>query len=111
MPSDADVLGIVFEDSRIRKWIPKERGREVLQNVGKNKRDCSIWEEFCNFHDIPYIAQAPQKGLTKHTAESFQAITGWEGATNEHGRDAAMLVFGMTEPNFNMRLKMEGRKC
>jgi len=32
--------------------------------------------------------------MTKLTADQFKRITGWHGRTNEHGRDAAMLVFG-----------------
>ena len=32
--------------------------------------------------------------MTKLSAEQFRRITGWTEQTNEHGRDAAMLVFG-----------------
>lgn len=37
---------------------------------------------------------APKRNVTKLTHESFVAITKWKGRTNEHKRDAAMLVFG-----------------
>lgn len=33
---------------------------------------------------------------TKSTAEQFKKMTGYPETTNEHGRDAAMLVFGKT---------------
>jgi len=36
------VDGIIFEDARKRRWIPKTKGKEVLQGVGSVKRDASI---------------------------------------------------------------------
>ena len=31
--------------------------------------------------------------MTKSKADTFKKLTGWTGRTNEHARDAAMLVF------------------
>lgn len=87
-------IEIYFEDARLRKWIPRDRGREVLQNVGSVKRDCGIWEEFCKFHSIKYYPIAPKNNMTKLDAKTFSKITGWQGRTSEHARDSAMLVFG-----------------
>lgn len=89
---------VVFEDARQRKWIPREkdlsqfRGRAM--GAGSVKRDCSIWEEWCNAHGIPFQNTPPKQGMTKLTDTAFRGITGWDLRTNEHGRDAAMLVFG-----------------
>lgn len=87
-----------FEDARLRKWIPRqktegaERGRR--EGAGSVKRDCSIWEEFLKENNIPYEAVAPKNNKTKLKAEAFRKLTGWTGETNEHSRDAGMLVFG-----------------
>lgn len=84
---------LLFEDARLRKWYGT-KGAEALQGVGSIKRDCSRWEEFCIYHKIPHKGIAPQKGATKWTAERFAKVTGWKGKTNEHARDAAMMVYG-----------------
>jgi hypothetical protein len=58
------------------------------------KRDCQIWEDYLTDLRIPFEMVAPKNNATKLTAEQFRRITGYEGKTNEHGRDAAMLVYG-----------------
>jgi hypothetical protein len=35
----------------------------------------------------------PAANATKKKAKDFIRMTGWTGRTNEHARDAAMLVF------------------
>lgn len=82
-----------FEDARKRKWLGN-KGREVLQGAGSVKRDAKIWEDFLEDLFIPYEAVAPKNNRTKIDAEYFQKITGWNGRTSNHARDAAMLVYG-----------------
>lgn len=85
-------LTIYIEDARKRKWVTG--GREKLQGVGSVKRDCGIWEEFCIYYDVDFELVAPKNNRTKMTAEQFKKLTGWQHRTNEHGRDAAMLIWG-----------------
>ncbi len=89
---------IVFEDARKRKWIPREKDLKEFKGramgAGSVKRDCSIWEEWCKYHRIEFVKTPPRAGMTKLTDRYFQGITGYDRRTNEHGRDAAMLVFG-----------------
>ena len=80
-----------FEDARMRQWFGS-KGVEALQGAGSIKRDCSRWEEFLTHHNIPHARIAPKANRTKLTADQFKRITGWQGRTNEHARDAAMLV-------------------
>lgn len=86
-------LKIYIEDARQRKWFGG-KGREVLQGVGSVKRDCGIWEEFCLYYNIDFELIAPKHNRTKTTAQEFKRITGWQNRTSEHGRDAAMLIWG-----------------
>ncbi|KZS22227.1 hypothetical protein BMY_0045 [Wohlfahrtiimonas chitiniclastica] len=37
---------------------------------------------------------SPKSNAKKLDAERFNQLTGWIGQTNNHGRDAAMLVWG-----------------
>ncbi len=92
-------LVVRVEDPRQRTWFGTERmsreeERKKLQGVGSVKRDASIWDEFLKDLGIEYEMVAPKRNITKLTQETFRAYTGWKNQTNEHGRDAAMLVFG-----------------
>ena len=87
-------IEVWFEDARQRKWIPKNKGREVLQGVGSVKRDCTIWQEFCEFHHIAFRMIPPGQLTTKLKDGPFRKVTGWDGRTSNHARDAAMIVFG-----------------
>jgi hypothetical protein len=82
------------EDARQRKWFGKN-SNEKMQGAGSIKRDAKIWEDFLTSHDITFEMVAPKNNRTKLTSESFKKITGYQGQTSVHARDAAMLVIGM----------------
>lgn len=84
---------VVFEDARLRKWLGA-KGREALQGAGSIKRDCKIWTDFLADIGVPFRHIKPLPGVTKWPADKFAKLTGWAGRTNEHGRDAALLVWG-----------------
>jgi len=92
-------LHVVFEDARQRTWFERERTvseyRGKLMGAGAAKRDAKIWEEFLTDYRIPFTAHKPQSGGTKWKAEAFARATGYRGRTNEHNRDAALLVYGL----------------
>ena len=81
------------------KWFKKEQNeseyRGKLMGAGAAKRDAKIWEEFLQDYGIPYEAHKPQARGTKWSAETFANVTGYKGRTNEHNRDAALLVYGI----------------
>ena len=86
-------LFVIFEDARQRKYFGNS-GKEVWQGAGSIKRDAVIWEDFLTDNQIAFRALPPTKGATKMSSQTFQNLTNWKGRTNEHSRDAAMLVFG-----------------
>lgn len=81
---------LYIEDARQRKWF--KGGREKAQGVGSVKRDAQIWEDWCKENKINYKLIHPRNNCTKYKADTFKQLTGWLGRTNEHARDAAMLV-------------------
>jgi hypothetical protein len=87
-----------MEDARLRKWIPKqktetaERGRR--EGAGYVKAHCAIWEDFFKMWGIPHELVAPKNNKTKVKADYFKKLTGYQGQTNDHERDAGMLVVG-----------------
>lgn len=91
-------LLVVWEDCRKhRVFGAGQRNAGALQGVGSVKRDCGIWEEFLTDNRIPNISRRPRSTRTKLKADQFKAATGWDKPSNNHGRDAAMLVAGVTE--------------
>ena len=94
LSSTEDVF-VIFEDARQRTWFGKDKNTSAkLQGAGSIKRDCSIWEDFLTDYEIPFRAVPPQKGCTKVTSDYFRTISGYQGRTSNHARDAAMLVIG-----------------
>ena len=82
---------LYIEDARKRTWFTG--GREKSQGVGSVKRDAQIWEDWCTEQNIKFVLVHPAANATKKKATDFKRMTGWIGRTNEHARDAAMLVF------------------
>ena len=83
-----------IEDARLRTWYGDDKGdRAKSQGVGSIKRDCAIWEDFCKDLGIDYEMVKPGRVKTKLTAATFKNLTGWEGRTTEHSRDAGLLCF------------------
>lgn len=81
------------EDARKRKWFGKNSNAK-LQGAGSVKRDCTIWEDFLTYINAEFEMVDPTNNRTKLNAEQFKRITKYAGQTNEHNRDAAMLVYG-----------------
>jgi hypothetical protein len=79
-----------FEDARKVKFKTRE---DRKQGAGYVKAHSQIWEAFLSELGVGYEGVRPNKAITKLPADTFQKITGWQKRTNEHGRDAAMLVF------------------
>lgn len=87
------------EDARKRKWIPRQKNEKAelgrREGAGSVKRDAKIWEDFLNDIRVDYEMVAPKNNKTKVSACFFKKLTNYSGPTNEHGRDAGMLVIGM----------------
>lgn len=86
---------VVFEDARLRTGYFGPRAAHNQQGAGSIKRDCQVWAEWLAYLKCPYKAVSPRNKGAKVDAKAFERLTGWVGRTNEHARDAAMLVVGM----------------
>jgi len=98
-PRDTKTTLIVFEDARKRQWFGSS-GREKLQGAGSIKARSADWEQFCKMFDYRFRAVSPQSVKSIDDPAMFKRVTGYTGRTSVHSRDAAMLVFGMTEANW-----------
>lgn len=93
---------VVWEDARLRKVFTKmdekisRYGMAVREGAGAAKRDAQIWHDFLEDHKIPNLPKKPNN--TKRSHVQFMQISGRPGRTNEHARDAGMLVVQINEP-------------
>ncbi|MDC4276263.1 hypothetical protein NQ637_17695 [Acinetobacter baumannii] len=91
---------LYIEDARLRTWFGNADARQarsgagVREGIGSVKRDAQIWEDWCKEQGLNYKMVHPATNKTKTDAKYFLKLTGWAKRTNEHARDAAMLVFG-----------------
>jgi hypothetical protein len=99
---------LVLEDAHLMKRKPAGNSAARAQGAGSVKRDCTLWRAWAAKRKIPLYRRAPgvgtksSAGIVKWPAEQFRELTGWQGTTNEHGRDAAMLVYGTTDVHFEI---------
>ena len=92
----ANQTKLYIEDARKwRGWKGKTKQTEArLQGAGAVKRDAQIWEDWCKENGYVAVFIAPYHNNTKLDQKDFERITKWTGRTNNHSRDAAMLIFG-----------------
>jgi predicted RNase H-like nuclease (RuvC/YqgF family) len=90
---------VVIEDSRKESFVwnsaaVKNVGAalKIARNVGEIDGAVKNIERFLEKVDVPVVLISPTKKGSKVNAERFKQITQWEGPTNEHKRDAAMVV-------------------
>lgn len=88
---------IRVEDARKRKKFGANSTFKQ-QGAGSIKRDCKIWEDFLKDLQKQYPGRVevqflhPIKGGTKMPSGVFRRTTGITGRTNNHERDAYMLI-------------------
>jgi hypothetical protein len=70
--------------------------KKIAQNVGMVKGTYCQIIKMLEYYDCQYEATRPLQGTlkaAKHSAATFQRFTGWAESSNEHNRDAAMLLY------------------
>jgi hypothetical protein len=95
-------LHVVLEDPSANKPVFRKKFAtqtnndrmmdKISQNIGSNKRDAQLLSEFLINAEIPFTLVTPTKG--KYNKETFEKLTRYNKITSQHGRDAAMLVWG-----------------
>ena len=89
---------VVFEDSRLQSntWSAtgsRAAAMKIARNVGQVDAWCTYLVSICDMHGVPCLGISPKGKGGKLSAEEFSSITGWEGQSNEHTRDAAMVAW------------------
>jgi hypothetical protein len=93
---------IIIEDPNLNRptfhsKVKGEKRREnISQKVGMNKRDAQLIIEYCELWGIEVHRVKPSKHSGVNlTHYHFQMMTKYSGRTNQHMRDAGMLIWGL----------------
>lgn len=65
--------------------------QKIAVNVGENMAKADAIYEFCIALGMTAERRPPIKGMTKLSASRVWQLTGYEGRTSEHARDAIMI--------------------
>ena len=89
---------LVFEDSRLTSHLFTTNARAAVaksmaRKVGQVDMVCGLIVEACERLGIPAHGISPKGKGAKLNAEQFKALTGWDGLSNEHQRDAAAVAW------------------
>ena len=63
---------------------------KIARNVGMNYEKCEELGRFCQSLGLKYEFVCPSR--KKLTSKEIKNITGWDGRTSQHSRDAIMLA-------------------
>lgn len=79
-------------------WIPfscsnPEENKARIMGAGSVKQTYKHITEYLDYLGLEYVEVKIYGTKKKVKAPEFIKITGWQQPTNEHGRDAAMLVY------------------
>lgn len=94
-----DITTVVFEDSRKTRHTwgrgPASVGamRKIARNVGQIDAWCIQIEVLCKTCGIACIGLSPREKGAKVSPNDFARITGFQGRSNQHERDAAMVAW------------------
>lgn len=89
---------VIFEDSRLQSVVfGRGQGQaamlKIARNVGEIDAWCKLIVDVCGDLGIPAHGISPKSKGAKLDAQKFKAVTGWQGSSNQHERDSAMIAW------------------
>ena len=89
---------VVFEDSRLTSFMfttvkSRQAALKMARNVGEVDGWCKLIVAVCEQLKIPAHGISPKAKGAKLGADAFKRLTGWDGPSNEHTRDAAAIAW------------------
>lgn len=89
---------VIFEDSRLTSYMfTTVKSRAAALKMARNVGEIDAWSKLivatCADLDIPAHGISPKQKGAKLNAEQFAKLTGWDGKSNQHERDGAMVAW------------------
>lgn len=98
---DCEVTFFIENPGLNKPTFPRNANRKAMErisrNVGANCREAELLIGCIREYGFKVIECRPKKNKLsrgKMKMKEFQRLTGYEGRTSQHGRDAALLVWG-----------------
>ena len=91
---------VLIESSASDRFMWSAKGRGVnaavgtARSVGENNREASLLQQ--RLSSLGYRCALIPPLNTKMTADEVRLVSGWQGKTSEHSRDAVMMVMAHT---------------
>ena len=89
---------VIFEDSRLQSHMwTTAMSRPVALSMARKVGQVDAWSclitEICDGLGIPCHGISPKGKGKKLDAKQFFLVTGWDGRSNQHERDSAMIAY------------------
>lgn len=89
---------VVMEDSRLQSAVFSRKASQramlkIARNVGEVDQICRRIEAYCEGAGVELVQISPLAKGAKLDARRFSAMTGWEGRSNQHERDAGVVAW------------------
>jgi hypothetical protein len=98
---------VAIEDSRCQSALFSAKDEtvhakalKIARDVGRIDALCALVQEACGAKQVAHVAISPRTKGEKLNAAEFKAVTGWDGKSNQHERDSALVgwMFRHTRP-------------
>lgn len=109
-----EVAVAVIEDARAlplyarHRKAPREARDRIARSVGQVDGNTATFAALLDRLGIPHVLREPTR-RPKWDAEEFARITGYDGPSSQHERDAARLVFGYDPEALLLEARREAR--
>jgi hypothetical protein len=88
---------VVLEDSTEQSHVftagKGAVGLKIARNIGEIDAWCKLIKAECGNAGIAYHAISPKNKGAKMAAAAFNLLSGWDGSSNQHERDAACVAW------------------
>jgi hypothetical protein len=89
---------VIFEDSRLlsHTWTQvksRPAALKMARNVGEIDAWCRLITSLCEQLSVPAHGISPAGKGAKLDAKAFERLTGWQGRSNQHERDAGAVAW------------------
>lgn len=89
---------VIFEDSRLQShtWTrakTRAAALKMARNVGEIDAWCKLIVSVCADLGVACHGISPKGKGQKIDAKQFESVTGWNGKSNQHERDACMVAW------------------
>ena len=93
LAAKAECNAAAVDDYASESMVWKPRAARLYRGPGASSADCTLWAEFFELPRDPQYRRTAEGHPHQAGREAIRGPHGMDARTNEHGRDAAMLIW------------------